>query len=125
MQRRLRGVAGIARVDTRRDLAQRDTTKDFLARRWSHVIPPDLEDVALMVTQDPYVVFTSGTIDTHGSPYDYDAHVPMIFYGPGFKKGMYKDFVRVVDMGPTLAWIVHVNPTERLDGHPLMEAIVH
>jgi arylsulfatase A-like enzyme len=123
MQIRLRGVRGIARVDTKRDLAQRDTTTDWLARRWAHVIPPDLENVALMVTQNPWVVFTSGNIDTHGSPYDYDAHVPIMFYGPGFRRGTYKDFVRVVDMAPTLAWIAHVNPTERLDGHVLTEAI--
>ena len=123
MQRRLRTVPGVARVDTPRDLAQRDTSTDFLARRWSHLIPPDIEDIALMVTQDPYVVMTNGGIDTHGSPYDYDAHVPMIFYGPGFRPGSYTDFVRVVDMGPTLAWIARATPTERLDGHVLSEAI--
>lgn len=123
MESRLRTTPGIARVETRAELARRDTTKDFIARRWAHMIPPDIEDVALMVTADPYIVLTNGSYDTHGTPYDYDAHVPLIFYGPAFRPGRYGEFARVVDMAPTLAFITATNPTERLDGHVLWSAV--
>jgi arylsulfatase A-like enzyme len=49
--------------------------------------------------------------------------VPVIFYGPWVKPGRYTTFTRVVDMGPTLAAIVGVKPTERLDGVVLVEAV--
>lgn len=123
MELRLRMVPGIARVETRAELAKRDTTKDFIARRWAHMVPSDIEDAALMVTGDPYIVFTNGSYDTHGTPYDHDAHVPMIFYGPGFRSGRYGEFARVVDMAPTLAYVAAANPTERLDGHILWSAV--
>jgi predicted AlkP superfamily pyrophosphatase or phosphodiesterase len=123
MERRLRVVRGIARVETRAELARRDTTTDYIARRWAHMVPPDLPDVALMVTADPYVVLTNGSYDTHGTPYDYDAHVPMILYGAPFRPGQYASFAPVVDLAPTLAAVLNVHPTERLDGHVLRQAL--
>jgi arylsulfatase A-like enzyme len=55
-------------------------------------------------------------VATHGSPYDQDAWVPIIFYGPWVKPGKYSAFVRTVDMAPTLAAIARVTPLEPLDG---------
>jgi arylsulfatase A-like enzyme len=49
--------------------------------------------------------------------------VPIVFWGPAFKPGHYTNTVRVVDMAPTLATVVGVTPTERLDGHVLWEAL--
>lgn len=123
MEASIRAVPGIARVETTAELARRDTTRDVIARRWAHMIPPDLRDIALLVTADPYIVLTNGSYDTHGTPYDYDAHVPMIFYGAPFRTGRYTTFVRVVDIAPTLASVLDVHPTERLDGHVLREAL--
>ena len=39
----------------------------------------------------------------HGSPYSYDTHVPLIFYGVGVKPGNYTERVGVDDIAPTLA----------------------
>jgi arylsulfatase A-like enzyme len=47
----------------------------------------------------------------------------MIFYGPAFRPGRYDEFVRVIDMGPTLARALGVEPLEPLDGRPLTRAI--
>jgi len=60
---------------------------------------------------------------THGSPYDLDAHVPLIFYGPWARPGRYSTFARVVDLAPTLAGMARVRPLEKLDGLVLGEAI--
>jgi arylsulfatase A-like enzyme len=62
-------------------------------------------------------------VATHGSPYDYDSHVPLIFYGPPFRSGRYAEFVRTVDLAPTLAAVAGVRPLERLDGVVLKQAI--
>jgi len=85
---RLRATPGIMRAETMREVARRDTTKDDVARRWMHMIPPDL-DVALVVTPRPYWEWGWGEwpMATHGIPQSHDAHVPLIFYGPAFTAG--------------------------------------
>ena len=118
----LRRVPGVARVDNMRTLAARDTSTDAVARRWLHTFPPDQLPV-LVVTLTPYSVWGNGASAEHGAPYDYDAHVPIIFVGAPFRAGRYTTPVRVVDMAPTLAAVIHVQPTERLDGHVLREAL--
>jgi hypothetical protein len=111
----------VQRADRWRDLATRDTVRDVIARRWLHMFPPDLP-VALVVTLEPYAVFGSSTF-THGSPHDYDAHVPLVFYGPWFRPGRYDELARVVDAAPTLARVAGVRPAERLDGRVLVRAL--
>jgi arylsulfatase A-like enzyme len=117
----VRRVPGVLRVDLVRTLA-RDTARSAIARRWYHMLPPDLP-VEVAVTLRPGHVFGRATYAQHGSPHDYDAHVPLIFYGPHFRPGRYARFVRVVDLGPTLARVAEVKPTEPLDGRVLREAL--
>jgi predicted AlkP superfamily pyrophosphatase or phosphodiesterase len=112
-----RKVPGVLRVDRVRDLARADTVKDAVARRWLHMLPPGLP-VEVVVTLTPYSYWGVGAA-THGTPHDYDAHVPVLFYGGPFKPGRYDEFARVVDMAPTLAAALNVTPLERLDGHVL------
>jgi predicted AlkP superfamily pyrophosphatase or phosphodiesterase len=61
-------------------------------------------------------------VASHGSPYDIDSHVPIIFYGTGFVTGRYGEFVRSVDIAPTLARLLRIVPAEPLDGVPLVRA---
>lgn len=119
---RLRTTPGIARVDRVRDLAKMDTTSDAIARRWMHMLPPDVP-VELVFTPLEGAYPSDARIAEHGAPYDNDAHVPVIFYGPWFKAGRYAERALVADMAPTLARVVGVPPTERLDGRPLTSAI--
>jgi arylsulfatase A-like enzyme len=118
----LRKVDGIGRVDFVKDLAKNDTTKDAVARRWLHMLPPDLP-ADLVVSLAPYAYYASVTMSTHGTPNDYDAHVPVVFYGPWFTPGKYSQKALVADMAPTLAAVAGVTPTERLDGRVRTEAI--
>ncbi len=115
-------VPGVLRVDRVATLASKDTTTDYVARRWLHMLPPDLK-AAAVVTLKPYWYYSGVNFATHGSPHDMDANVPIVFYGAGIKPGRYTRKALVVDIGPTLAEIIGVRPTERLDGRPLREAI--
>jgi predicted AlkP superfamily pyrophosphatase or phosphodiesterase len=117
-----RQVPGVARVDMRRDLARRDTVHDAVARRWIHALPASLP-VVMLVSPKPYVYWNGVTYATHGSPNDRDARVPILFYGPGFARGVTRTrTARVVDIAPTLARRVGVTPTETLDGVVLRDA---
>jgi predicted AlkP superfamily pyrophosphatase or phosphodiesterase len=121
----LRRVPGVLRVDELRSLRSRSASqleRDYVARRWVHMIPPDVP-AELVVTLEPYVYWAGVTYATHGSPHDYDAQVPVIFYGPWFASGRHSATVRVVDMAPTLAQVLNVRPTEELDGRVLTQAL--
>lgn len=57
----------------------------------------------IMVTK-PFLIPSkakSGT--THGSPWAYDSHVPVLFFGGAFVPGRYADTFNVTDIAPTLA----------------------
>ena len=122
--RRLGEVPGVRRVDLVRDLATRDTVRDYVARRWLHMLPADLP-AAAVVTFKPYWYWAGVTYATHGTPHDYDARVPIILWGAGVRPGSYNEAVRVVDVAPTLAELAGVRPMERLDGRVLRSALRH
>ena len=44
---------------------------------------------------------TKGT--SHGSPFEYDTHVPLFFYGMNVNKGEYRGRVEITDIAPTVA----------------------
>jgi hypothetical protein len=56
----------------------------------------------------------------HGSPYYYDRHVPLIFFGSGVGRGVVGDPVRTVDVAPTLARLARIPGPDDLDGVPLI-----
>ncbi|HEV7994425.1 MAG TPA: alkaline phosphatase family protein [Gemmatimonadaceae bacterium] len=119
----VRRQPGIARVDRVRTLAFRDTVRDAIARRWIHMIPPDAR-VEFVVTPVQGAYPTGATSAEHGSPYDDDAHVPVLFYGAGVRSGRVSERALVADMAPTLATLLGVPPLERLDGRVLQRALV-
>ena len=112
---------GVYRADLFKDILSADTTKDAIARRWRHAIPPEWP-VAVVVTLNHGSVWGS-TPGVHGSPWDDDCHVPIVFYGPWVQPGRYDEFARTVDIGPTFAQIMGIKPTEDIDGHVLKSAI--
>jgi hypothetical protein len=114
-------LPGIARVDRFRSLLHGDTINDPIARRWVHQFPAQ-SNIEMVITLTPFSTF-GGNVASHGSPYDYDTHVPIIFAGPWFAPGRYPEFVRTVDIAPTLAEIAGVKPSEKLDGVVLRRAL--
>ncbi|HLA13964.1 MAG TPA: alkaline phosphatase family protein, partial [Gemmatimonadaceae bacterium] len=114
-------LPGIARADRISELARRDTVTDNIARRWLHAFE-DEEHAALVVTPAPFSSW-GATYAMHGTPNDIDARVPIIFYGAPFRPGRYTQSARVVDMAPTLASVLRVAPTEKLDGRVLSNVL--
>jgi arylsulfatase A-like enzyme len=123
LARTIAALPGVLRVNRPSDLAMRDTTSDVFARRWLHTIPSDLP-VELVVTLRPNSVWwTTPRYAQHGTPHDYDAHVPVILYGSPFSAGRRTRYARVVDLAPTLAWATSTVPLETLDGRVLWDAL--
>jgi len=117
----LRAIAGVNRVDFLTDLVKADTTVDVIARRWLHMFAPG-GTVRFVTTLDRYNYAAGVRYATHGSPWDQDAWVPVIFWGAAFQPGKYATTAGVVDMAPTLADVLGIRPLEKLDGIVLQQA---
>lgn len=120
--RRVAGVSGVMRSDVYADLVKRGTGADDITRRWLQMFPADVP-VAVVVTLKPFWYLGSVKDASHGTPHDYDARVPVLFYGAGVKPGRHEEKVRVVDIAPTLAALLSIRPMEALDGHVLTRVI--
>ncbi len=60
---------------------------------------------------------------THSTPYSYDTHVPVIFYGAGVKAGTFSVFSSPLDIAPTLATILKIEFPSNSVGQVLGEAL--
>jgi hypothetical protein len=120
---RLRALAGVARVDRPADFTAKDTA-DPVLRRWMHQVAPDA-GVELVATLKPYSIwsYANRPIAMHGQPTELDAHVPLIMWGAGIRRGVYGGRVNTVDIAPTLARLLDLTPAEPLDGRVLTEAL--
>jgi len=116
--REMRRLNGVLRADLVRNLVRADTAQDAIARRWMHMFGPD-DDVRAVVTFTPFSYWANVNYATHGSPHEYDARVPIVFWGAGIPAGLRTGEARVVDIAPTIADWLGVRPTERLDGERL------
>jgi len=121
---RMRAVAGVGRVDRVADLPRADTASDPVARRWIHQLPPDA-GVVLVASPQPGSVWDipNAPIAMHGQPSDDDAHVPIIFWGRGVKRGIYRGRANTVDIAPTLGRLLGVTPLSLIDGRVLSDAL--
>jgi len=118
----IRAVHGVLRVDTPRSLATADTARDAVARRWLNTVPPTVGG-ELMVTLEPKSVFGGASSAEHGQPSDDDTHVGLVFWGAGIRPGTHANRVSIVDIAPTLAALLGVEPTEPIQGRILREAL--
>ena len=60
---------------------------------------------------------------THGSPYNYDTHVPLLFYGWGIPKGETLRRTSIADIAPTVAALLHILAPSGTVGNPISEAL--
>ena len=74
------------------------------------------------VLLEPYwMSATAGT--THGTPYSYDTHIPLMAMGPGLRPGRYDRTVVLNDLAPTLATLLGVETPSGASGETLAEIL--
>jgi predicted AlkP superfamily pyrophosphatase or phosphodiesterase len=76
----------------------------------------------IMVQLVEYAI-PAGLVATHGSPYDYDRHVPIFVMAPGLGSARIANEIGVVDLAPTLAGLLGI-PTPKLDGRDLTDLLM-
>jgi predicted AlkP superfamily pyrophosphatase or phosphodiesterase len=66
------------------------------------------------------IAHASKSVATHGSPWDYDRRVPILFWRPGFQGRTVEAPAETVDIMPTLAAMIDLPVApQSVDGHCL------
>ena len=113
--------AGFTAYFTKSQLARGETPKTALGRRFAHSYSP-LGGWYVLGLQRPFQVGTTNGTD-HASPFSYDTHVPLAFYGLAFQPGVYRSHAETVDLAVTLASVLGINAPTYATGRVLTEAI--
>lgn len=60
---------------------------------------------------------------SHGAPYSYDTHVPLLFYGWGIKPGSTLEPVVIPDIAATLAGLLNIQFANGCSGKPILPVV--
>lgn len=109
----------IATAYTRRELESGSRAGEPLfaasEKSWHREVSGDIQ-----YTLKPNWMFGGSTGATHGSPYDYDNHVPLLMYGPAWiKPGRVDSRVHMSDLAPTLSGILRIATPSLSEGRLL------
>jgi hypothetical protein len=114
--------AGLHDYFTKSQLAEGEAPDTALGKKFLHSYTPE-GGWYVMGVPGIYAVGSSRGTD-HASPYTYDTHVPLAFYGLPFRPGTYRTPVEPVDLAATLASLLGINAPTHAVGRVLSEAIV-
>jgi hypothetical protein len=117
----LEQVAGVVRVVTAGEL-RRQRGEGVPSRAQLSFYPERSGNVYYELS--PYVVpgeERDGT--THGSPWAYDTHVPLLWFGEGIAPGTHTGAVSVADVAPTLSRLLEMDAPLNAQGRVLQEML--
>jgi predicted AlkP superfamily pyrophosphatase or phosphodiesterase len=122
LEQALLDIPGVSRV-LRRDLLSATSSDPIIrAAALSHMRGRSGD---LLVIPKPYWVFfgrNATNAATHGTSYQYDIHVPIIFFGSGIRAGRFADEATPADIAPTLATLTGLR-MPHAEGHVLHSAL--
>jgi arylsulfatase A-like enzyme len=113
--------AGLRDFYTKSQLALSEVPDTPLGRKFLNSYSPEGSWYVLGVPE-PYTVGSLKGTD-HASPYTYDTHVPLAFYGVPFQVGTYRTHAEPVDMAATLASLLGIDAPTHAVGRVLTEAL--
>jgi predicted AlkP superfamily pyrophosphatase or phosphodiesterase len=113
--------AGLRGYYTKSQLAAGGVPNTALGRKYLNSYTPE-GSWFVMGVPDFYTVGPGKGTD-HASPYNYDTHVPLAFYGVPFEPGTYRTNAEPVDLAATLASLLGINAPTHAVGRVLTEAL--
>jgi predicted AlkP superfamily pyrophosphatase or phosphodiesterase len=113
--------AGLRSYYTRWQLARGEFPNTSMGMKYANSYSPHGGWYVIGVPPPFTVGLEHGT--DHGTPYTYDTHVPLAFYGLAFQPGTYRTATEPVDLAPTLASLLGINAPTHSVGRVLTEAL--
>jgi hypothetical protein len=121
----IRQLRGVATVFTRSQLAFGRVPQTEMARLATATFHPD-RSPDLIIVQEPYWYLYKDmkkNAGMHGSPYPYDTHVPVLFFGPRIPAVRVATRVELTDVAPTIAAYLGMPAPSACVGKPLVEIV--
>jgi predicted AlkP superfamily pyrophosphatase or phosphodiesterase len=112
---------GLRAYFTRFQLAQGDAPDTELGHKFLNSYSPEGGWYVMGVPAPFTIGGLKGT--DHGTPYSYDTHVPLAFYGLPFQLGTFRTHCEPVDLAVTLASLLGINAPTHAVGRVLTEAM--
>jgi predicted AlkP superfamily pyrophosphatase or phosphodiesterase len=117
-------VPGVARYFTRTQLLNGAVSQsDAVARRVMHGYNARRSGDLVVIAEPFKYLADYVAVATHGTPYSYDTHVPLIIMGGGIAPGRYTAPATPADIAPTLALMLGVQSPSSATGRVLVEAL--
>jgi len=113
--------AGLRDYFTKSQLAEGEVSASAFGKKFLNSYSPEGGWYVMGVPEIYTVGPAKGT--DHASPYTYDTHVPLAFYGLPFRPGTYRTHAEPVDMAVTLASLLGINAPTHAVGRVLTEAL--
>jgi predicted AlkP superfamily pyrophosphatase or phosphodiesterase len=114
-------VPHVARVYTRDQLLLGGVSNDRIGSRVLRGFNAQRSGDLEIILEPYWMRQAEGT--THGTPYNYDAHIPLILMGRRIRAGEYSEHVALNDLAPTLATLLGVEIPAGSAGRVLTEAL--
>jgi hypothetical protein len=112
-------LPGVANVFTREQLLGNDTTTPYLEAMRKSFDPTRAAQLQIVLKPGWIHSYRPGG-SSHGSPYETDTHVPLLFWGPGYVgQGEVKTRVEIADLAPTLAALAGLPAPAQAQGRDL------
>jgi predicted AlkP superfamily pyrophosphatase or phosphodiesterase len=94
-----------------------------LARALEFGFHPDRSGDVLMVLKPFHVLESEARGTSHGTPWSYDAEVPLLLWGRGVKPGIWAGPARAIDVAPTVAALMELGAPGSCEGHALPDVL--
>ncbi|MCK9408433.1 MAG: alkaline phosphatase family protein [Bacteriovoracaceae bacterium] len=119
----LKNIEAFVEVYFRHELISAEASdKPFIQKYRNSYYAPRGEDFQYRIREN-CVISSRPSGTTHGSPYRYDTHVPLIVWRHGIQPQKVSRPVYSADAAPTLATIAGISIPKNIDGTPLVETL--
>ncbi len=115
----LEGMAAIERIITKKEIMNMNGVYSFERRMKNMIHPKKSADVFILMKKYYCYKYPYGT--SHGTPYDYDTHVPLIFSNLQIRPQKVERPIASVDIAPSVAAKLNVPIPKEVDGKILFE----
>ncbi len=116
---RLREAEVLADIITYPELVSGNGDHEFWDAYLRSFHPDRAADILIRYRE--FDVFPQSIPTNHGSPYDYDKHVPLLIAGNGVAREVFDRKIWTIDVAPTIAMLLNIRPPDDLDGRPIRD----
>lgn len=117
------GLPNVAAAFSRTQIMTGNLPDTPIARKVAHTYNSSRGGDVFVVLEPYAVPIEAETGTTHGSPWSYDAQVPLVFWGSAFKPGVYSVPAAPIDLPATLCSALGIGQPSGSEGRPLPEAL--